>query len=268
MLKMEWRNALKPGILCLALLFPGLIVSLLKISVADFLNFALVKAFKILSGSVEQPYLFLLLFSFALAILVAANVLGFNAFRKEHEDQAFEYLFTLPVSRKRILTVKLVPRLLTLGGLLMIYEAAALLEVLKWRPIQGKLFFLIDPVFFPAVVLAVFFSGFLIGIFEQKDLVSVVTLLSFLALFAFPAGAAILLERIFPASWGLLYKNGLTFVLGELLLLMILSVSALPLFGKMDVRSLPSTSRTFARRALGPLGILCLGVFLLMILKK
>ena len=93
------------------------------------------------------------------------------------------------------------------------------------------------------------------------------TLISFLALFAFPAGAAIGLERIFPDSWGLLYKNGISFVLGALLLLVILSVSALPIFGKMDVRSLPFTSRNFARRVLGPLGILCLGVFVLILAK-
>jgi len=267
MQKMEWRNTLKPGLLCLALLVPGVIIDLLKVPVANFLNFVFVKAFNILNGAVDQPYLFLLLFSFALAILVAANVLGFNAFRKEHEDQAFEYLFTFPVSKKRILSVKLIPRLLTLGGLLAVYEATALVTVLDWRPIQGKLFFLMDPVFFPAVVLAVFFSGFLIGIFEQKDLVSVVTLVTFLALFAFPAGVSFLLQPIFPDSWGLLYKNGISFVLGELLLLLIIGSSALSTFNKMDLRSLSSTGRTFARRALGPLGILCLGVFFLIILN-
>ena len=44
--------------------------------------------------------------------------------------------------------------------------------------------------------------------------------------------------------------------------------SALSTFGKMDVRSQSSSGRTFARRALAPLGILCLGSFLLLLLKN
>jgi ABC-type transport system involved in multi-copper enzyme maturation permease subunit len=268
MLKMEWRNTLKAGIICLGLLIPGLFIALLKIPAAGLLNFVIVKAFNILNGGIEQPYLFLLLFLLSLTILVTANVLGFNAFRSEHEDQAFEYLFTFPVSKRRILADKLIPRLLTLGGLLSVHIVASLFFVQKLRPIQGKLFFLIDPVFFPVVVLVVFFSGFLIGIYEQKNLVSVVTLLSFLSLIALPSGVFVLLKPIFPDSWELFYKNGLAFTVGALLLLFILGVSALSTFGRMDLRSLPSSSRTFAWRALWPLGILCLGSFLLLILKK
>jgi len=267
-LKMEWRNTLKAGIMCLALLLPGLVIALLKIPAAGALQFIVVRAFKILNGGIERPGLVLLLLLYSLAVLVAANVLGFNAFRREHEDQAFEYLFTLPVAKTRILAAKLIPRLLFLGGLLAIHAAVSFLTVLKWRPIQGKLFFLIDPVFFPVVVLTFFFSGFLIGMFEQKDLVSIVTLLSFLSLVALPAGALIILDPVFPASWTMLYKNGASFALGALALLLILGASALSTFGTMDIRSLSSSGRTFARRALAPLGILCLGSFLIILLKK
>ncbi len=265
---MEWRNTLKAGIMCLALLMPGLFIALLKIPVARALQFIVVKALKILNGGIERPYLFLLLFLYSLAILAMANVLGFNAFRREHEDQAFEYLFTFPVTKKRILADKLIPRLLVLGGLLAVYVAVSFVTVMKWRPIQGKLFFLIDPVFFPIVVLTFFFSGFLIGIFEQKDLVSIVTLLSFLSLVGVPAGALIILDSVFPASWAMLYKKGVSFVIGALSLLLILGLSALSTFGTMDIRSMSSSSRTFARRALGPLAILCLGSFLIIVLKK
>jgi len=265
---MEWRNTLRAGILCLALLIPGPLLALLKIPVEGALNFVIIRAFRILEGGIERPYLFLILFLFSLTILVAANVLGFNAFRKEHEDQAFEYLLTFPVSKARILFHKLIPRLLVLGGMIFAYIAATLAAGWEGRAVPGKLFFLIDPVFFPFVVLTVFFCGFLIGIFEQKDLVSVVTLLSFLSLFALPAGASILLEPLYPGSWSMLWRNGLSFIIGATALLLILGASALPIFLKMDVRSLSLTGRRFTRRAIGPLAVLCLGSFLLILIKK
>lgn len=268
MLKMEWRNTLKTGIICLVLLLPGLFITLLKIPVTGFLNFVAVRVFHILNEGIEHPYLLLLFFLFSMTILVTANLLGFNAFRLEHEDKAFEYLFTFPVSKRQILTDKLIPRLLTLGVLLLIHEAASLFLVLKLRPIQGRLFFLIDPVFFPVVVLVFFFCGFFIGIYEQRNMVSVVTLLSFLSLVFLPSGIFVLLKPIFPDSWTMLYKNGASFTIGALLLILILGASALSTFVRMDLRSMSASSRTFAWRALWPLGILCLGSFIFLLIKK
>ncbi|MEN6312069.1 MAG: hypothetical protein ABFD80_11085 [Acidobacteriota bacterium] len=57
--------------------------------------------------------------AFIITIILYAIYSGATVFQSERKDRAFEYLFSLPLTRKRIISIKILPRLaflLVLGG--------------------------------------------------------------------------------------------------------------------------------------------------------
>lgn len=62
---------------------------------------------------------------FVITLLIYAVYAGGTVFQSERKDRAFEYLFSLPLTRRKIILVKILPRL----GILMILGAAATIVV-------------------------------------------------------------------------------------------------------------------------------------------
>ncbi|MDH4196380.1 MAG: hypothetical protein OEW05_03130 [Candidatus Aminicenantes bacterium] len=217
----------------------------------------MVRVFRILEPGTEYAGNFLLLLFLLGTILLTANIIGFNAFRPEHEDRAFEYLFTLPLTKSKILAYKLIPRILTLALLLSVYALVSSSMIGKLNPVKGPLFFLIDPRFFPVVVNVFFWSGFFISIFEMKNWVALVTVLTFQSLAAAPAIVHTVLNPIYPEVWSVVGRNGVSFTVGSIIIILVLGGCSASTFMTMDLRSLTASSRLFALRTLGPLGIIC-----------
>ena len=152
MLKLEFRAAARVGLKSLLLLFVPLVVILSRFSIDEIFTFLTIRAYPILSSTAEfeiGPAFFTLFFGGI--IVIVSSQLGFGAFQPEYRDRAFEYLFTFPMSRGRIILHKLLPRLTVILILLAAYEVLGFLLLIPIRPQHGPLFFLIDPVFFPAV---------------------------------------------------------------------------------------------------------------------
>lgn len=80
---------------------------------------------------------------FITTVIIYAVYAGATIFQSEKKDRAFEYLFSLPVSRSKILLLKILPRLVTLIFLVIILA----------------LFFKVDLSIFGITFLVVFFAS-------------------------------------------------------------------------------------------------------------
>lgn len=123
--------------------------------------------------STEQIPLF---FSFTLPVVAlwVAHNLGINAFKMEIRDRAFEYLFSLPISRPGILVAKIIPRL---AVLLLLIAGHTTLFIAILQPMYEKhpetvnntLLLLLHPVLFPIWCLFLFLMSFMFGLFDWKN---------------------------------------------------------------------------------------------------
>jgi ABC-type Na+ efflux pump permease subunit len=91
-------------------------------------------------------------------IFVYAAYAGATIFWAEKKDQAFEYLFSLPVSRTRILASKILPRL---GGLLVLY---AVLTILSKSPFFSPVGLMLVFIFLVGVFLSLAIDSAVIGL--------------------------------------------------------------------------------------------------------
>jgi ABC-type transport system involved in multi-copper enzyme maturation permease subunit len=91
-------------------------------------------------------------------VFVFAAYAGATIFWAEKRDQAFEYLFSLPVSRTRILASKILPRL---GFLVVLYAG---LTVLSKSPFFSSVGLMISFIFLLAVFLSLAIDSVVIGL--------------------------------------------------------------------------------------------------------
>lgn len=133
MLKKEFRYTLKTLFYCLCLFF--------IVPIAGLLDWQVFHAEWDISG-ILQPV-------FTLVIIVFAAYSGISIFQEEKKDRAMEYLFSLPVSKWKIIGVKVVPRFLTV---LLLIAAGSIFSVLESVVVDGM------------SLLFLFFSGLFIGL--------------------------------------------------------------------------------------------------------
>lgn len=249
------KATLKYGLRTLFLLIIPMIAAVFKLPIDSAFTFVTLKAYPVFSSPPEHiSALFYILF-FAGITMTTAGFLSMSSFRAEYIDSAFEYLFTFPISRNRIILNKLFPRIILLTCLLVIYEILAVFYIIPLRPIQGPMFFLIDPLFFPAAVIFLFLSGFFLGIYEQKNWGAVVSLITLISLVITTSGIKSLLRQTGASQWEPMLLTGLSFITASLLILAAIYLAAVSEFRRMDVRSLSLYTRRFAIRALLPLSL-------------
>ncbi len=133
MLKKEFRDTLKTLFYCLCLF--------LIVPIAKLLDWQVLHAEWEISGLWQSVYI-------VVTILFAAYS-GVSIFQEEKKDRALEYLFSLPVSKWKIIGVKVFPRFL----LVLLLIAA------------GGIFSVLDNIVMDGIALSVlFFSGLFIGL--------------------------------------------------------------------------------------------------------
>ncbi|MCP4213249.1 MAG: hypothetical protein GY765_01275, partial [bacterium] len=144
MIKREFKDIIKPVLLCVSPIALIPLLALFKVPITGPLNFFLSLLYITRGPVLQNVYMVALVFLMGFGVLAAANYCGTKAFQYEHSDKAFEYLMSLPISKKRIAWLKMVPRLAVLSLLTVLYEVVAFAYFSGLRPIQGKLFFLAD----------------------------------------------------------------------------------------------------------------------------
>jgi ABC-type transport system involved in multi-copper enzyme maturation permease subunit len=264
MIKKEFRDIIQFTLLLLTGLLIVPLLALFKVSITGIVNFLVISLFPILKSGAGNIYMTGFTFLLGFIIFLTANNYGFHAFRCEHKDRAFEYLLSFPFSKYRVLLYKLIPRVAILFLLTLLYEALAFYYLVPLRPIQGGLFFLIDPVFFPFWVLFILAAGFFVGLFEQKNWIAVVSLMVFLGFIFISLGIKTIIRSISPGMAQNIYLNGISFALGTLVIMVVLGTCFLLVYRKFDMKSNSIFARRFARFVLPLLASLnALSIYLL-----
>jgi hypothetical protein len=96
-------------------------------------------------------------FMFVITSVAFSIASGLTIFQSEKKDRAFEYLFSLPLSRFRILTYKIFPRLMLLILLLLISVPFSVFDDIWFNGFNSVILFLIS------AVMSISFNSLLIG---------------------------------------------------------------------------------------------------------
>ena len=96
---------------------------------------------------------------FVITLLFYAVYAGATVFQAERKDRAFEYLFSLPLTRKKIILAKILPRL----GLLLVLVGAATLAV--GGDLPAKIAVTVFVLFFSSLFLSLGVSSIVINLF-------------------------------------------------------------------------------------------------------
>jgi hypothetical protein len=146
-----------------------------------------------------------------------------------------------------------------------IYEVLACLFLLELRAVQGSLFFLFDPLFFPVWVLFLFLTGFFISLFEQKNWIAVISLVMFMSTVIISAAIRSLLSH---GSGGSLHGSclsGIAGASGAFIIMSILAAAFFSIYKKFDVKSPHIHSRRFTLLVLPALLLLAIaGLFIIL----
>jgi ABC-type transport system involved in multi-copper enzyme maturation permease subunit len=96
---------------------------------------------------------------FVITLLIYAVYAGATVFQSERKDRAFEYLFSLPLTRRKIILAKVLPRL----GLLLLLGGAATIVVGRGLPAELGITLLL--LFFSSLFLSIGVFSFVINLF-------------------------------------------------------------------------------------------------------
>lgn len=221
MLKKEISDSLKTLILCL-LLFLGVP-----------LGFALDKLIIHFGWKLSE------IFNFMYLVTIVAFPLssGLTIFQSEKKNRAFEYLFSLPLSRLQILMYKILPRL---AILLVLIAVSTFFSVYQNIWISG---FNLVILFLISIVLSVSFTSPLIGIIGVSFFFYVYFTSSRMIYMIFTGFDAVKVFSI--SSFAELLNNILNNMLTAALLLTPLGIAFWVTFKKMDVKPLKLQMKSY-----------------------
>lgn len=256
MIKKEFLDIIKPFLVRFSPLVPVPLLYLLNVPTTYIYRIPFIRPLNFLNSTTENDIMLLFIFLLGLITFLNANYLGINIFAREHRDKSFEYLLSFPYSKTRILMNKLAPRLMLLGGVTAIYEVLALIYLVPLRPIQGALYFLVDPLFFPLWVLFFFLGGVFVGLFEQKNWTAVVVLVTFMATGWVSIGAGTLVREAAPAVLQGFYLPGVGLGIGVLIILTIMGIAFWLVYRRFDLKSMELHSKRYAILVLPPMVVL------------
>jgi ABC-type Na+ efflux pump permease subunit len=96
---------------------------------------------------------------FFITLVISAVYAGATVFRAERKDRAFEYLFSLPMTRRKIILAKVLPRL----GLLLFLGGVA--SIVIGRGLQGEAGIALLVLFFSSLFLSIGVFSIVISLF-------------------------------------------------------------------------------------------------------
>lgn len=238
MLKKEISDSLKTFILCLLLFFGVPLGYVMDKFVIHF------------GWSLKEIFIFIYLLT-TIALPIAA---GLTIFQSEKKDRAFEYLFSLPLSRLRILMHKVLPRLVIL---LVLIAVSTLFSVYQNIWIAG---FNLVVLFLISIVLSVSFRSLWLGVIGVAFFFYVYYISSpiiYMILTGWNPG------KIFPDSTLIVLPYNL---FAAALLLIPLGTAFWITFKKMDVKPLKLQMKSYYLIVLPTLVIVI--AFIVMVFKK
>ncbi len=237
MIKKEYRDILKRTLVLLSILS---IIPLIYI-------------FDRIKWKSNTDYMGIFIIAFGAIVFLIANRLAVEAFRTEHDDNSFEYLLTLPISKGMIVFKKLLPRLILVTPLAICYE----ILILSAKKIQfGRVivsdFFIFRPENFPFFFILLMLFSFFTSLFGKKNFMGLLTVVS-LIIFALTGFALKHLLGTIDVYFVQENLAGLSFLISLFIVDLIIGVTFFLVFKKFDVKSLNRHGEKFVLMALVPL---------------
>jgi hypothetical protein len=201
----------------------------------------------------DTDYLGIFIIAFGVIVLFIANRLGAETFRTEHDDNAFEYLLTLPISKGAIILKKLIPRLVLIIPPVICYEVLMLLS--KKIQVGGVVvsdFFIFRAEYFPLFVIFLLLFSFFTSLFGKKNFMGLFTIAA-LIVFALTGFALKHLLEIPDVYIIQKHLAGLSFLISFFIVDLIIAPVFWVVFKKFDVKSLARHGEKFVLIALVPL---------------
>jgi hypothetical protein len=150
----------------------------------------------IVNGKFNAYSAFFLLIGFFVAIAWIANTLGLSAFNVERNDRAWEYFFTFPYNKLRLLAFKVVPRVLVLAILIGLYFLTVVMTSPLTKGIQNSQ--VLSPWLLALLTLVLFVSGFSLSLFDLKNIRILAGLPWFLLFLFFGEGVSRVCRDLIP----------------------------------------------------------------------
>jgi hypothetical protein len=179
--------------------------------------------------------------AFVITIILFAAYAGSTIFQAERKDHAFEYLFSLPLGRGRILLAKVLPRL----GLLVLLGVGA--SLVLGHAIRQALGIAAVVIFLSALFLSIGVSSLIIGAFG--------ILMLYLIFLEGGVVAGYLLKRLEPGLHGWLAGLAPQLVSASVLLIP-LGIAFWLTFREMDARPIKLQMRTYYAIVLPALAVI------------
>jgi len=252
MIKKEYRDIYKTALVILSIL---LVIPLIYI-------------FDRIKWKSDTDYMGIFIIALGAVIFLLANRLGVDTFRTELEDNAFEYLLTLPISRSAIILDKLLPRLAVIIPPVICYEIMILLtKKIQWGRLVISDFFIFKPGYFPFLVILFLLLSFFTSLFRKRNAVGLLTAAA-LIVFAVSGFALKALLGTVAAPFVQANFTGMSFLLALFVVDMIIGTAFFVVFRKFDVKSLNQHSEKFVLMALGPLILVSIAAILILLISN
>lgn len=238
MINKEFKESLKQAVMILSIL---LVVPLFYI-------------IDRLAWNSNTDYINILIIFLGVLIYFIANRYGIEIFRPEEEDDAFEYILSLPISRMAIYFKKLIPRLIFIIPLILIYEILILLKgTINLGGWALSKFFIFHPVFFPFFVLMLMLFFSFISIFGKRNFIFLVSSASLVVTSLLGNALKELLITSATTKLNLYTINGISFLIAGLVICIIFGICFFIILRRFDVRGQRYFGNKFALYLLIPL---------------
>ena len=199
----------------------------------------------------------------AVAILWVADNYGMHVFKSEYQDHSFEYLLSFPLSKAKIVYNKLAPRAAILFGLTVFYECSVILIWLNMPQSREFMSFPLNPVFFPLWVIFFLFTGFCLGLIEQRSWRAEANFLIFLC-YIFISLAVYPALRYLDIFQGE-FRLASSFAFGALIIIAIMGTAFVSVFKTFDLRMLKSYGKKILYRTLPLIFVLAVAAVVIII---
>ncbi|MCP4153529.1 MAG: hypothetical protein GY757_37725 [bacterium] len=219
MLKKEFRELIVPALARLSIVSIPVPIYFIFFMGSDFTLFDLLK---FCTGCL------------GIAICWIANNFGLQALKTEFRDNAFEYLCSFPMSAYRIISNKLVPRLLILSVLTGGYLALALIVKAIKPGTQMLLVFPLYPAYFPVWVLFFLVLGFSLSLIRKPNVRAGLNFVLFMNFVLFALHTVAVLRDL-GVPWGANWETVLfAFLMIAIVLILIMAAAFLIIAGRFE----------------------------------
>ncbi|MCK4890586.1 MAG: hypothetical protein KAS97_11695 [Candidatus Aminicenantes bacterium] len=259
MLKKEFMYILKPTLMIMGVLL--VLVSLFKLNL-DWL----ILGFQDKSGLMTEVGMsnHFDLFIAALIITFTSGGFGADTFRSEYRDNAFEYLFSSPVSKVKIIFLKVIPRLTALIPFLVVYTLIFLSHIKNDVFAKSEGTTLLNPVFFIFWVIFIFFISMFTSIFRQKNWIAVTSIITLFSIFIFPSAIKAFLLKGGAQIVSSDTIRGVSFFVGLFIVFLISAIAFFFAYKTFDVKAQSFRGGKFVLISLIPqLVLIIISIFIL-----